>query len=101
MGKANTTRVDLNREFKTLHILYIVNAGISAYLIFALTYLGAHFTAGILKAAVLYTGGFLFINYSIFCAYRHVRIWKYKRAAVESVRFYEKWENWGNDGRVY
>jgi hypothetical protein len=90
MVKTYTSKVEINREFRTLHVLYFLNAGLSTFVLFALLYLGAYFTDGTLNEAILYTGGFLFLNYSFYCVYRHVRIWQNSRAAIKSMRFSEE-----------
>jgi hypothetical protein len=101
MVKTYTSIVERNREFRAFHILYFLNEGLSTIVLFALIYLGAYFTDGSLKEAVLYTGGFLFLIYSFFCVYRHVRIWKNSRAAIKLVRFSEESVGLGNGSHAY
>ena len=90
MVKTYSSIDEIIREFRTLHILYFLNAGLSIIVLLALIYLGVYFTDGMLKEAVLYTGVVLFLGYSSYCVYRHVKIWKNSRVAVKSIRFSEE-----------
>jgi hypothetical protein len=90
MVNIHTSIDELIREFRTLHILYFLNAGLSTIVLFALIYLGVYFSDGMLKEAILYTGGFLFLSYSLYCGYRHAKIWKNSRSAIKLMRFSEE-----------
>ena len=90
MVKTHTSIDEIIREFRTLYILYFLNAGLSTIVLLALIYLGVYFADGMLKEAILYTGVVLFLGYSSYCVYRHVKIWKNSRAAIKSVKFSEE-----------
>ena len=90
MVKTHSSIDETIREFRTLHILYFLNAGLSTIVLFALIYLGVYFADGMLKEAILYTGVVLFLGYSSYCVYRHVKIWKNSRAAVDLMSFSEE-----------
>ena len=90
MVKTHTSIDEIIREFRTLHILYFLNAGLSTIVLLALIYLGVYFADGMLKEAILYTGVVLFLAYSSYCVYRHVKIWKNSRAAIKLTRYSEE-----------
>jgi len=90
MVKTYSSIDEIIREFRTLHILYFLNAGLSIIVLLALIYLGVYFADGMLKEAILYTGVVLFLGYCSYCLYRHVKIWKNSRVAVKSIRFSEE-----------
>ena len=93
MVKTYTSIDELIREFRTLHILFFLSAGLSLCVLFALIYLGAYFTDGNLKEAILFTGGILSLTYSFYCVYRHVKLWKSSREAIGSMRTSEEPRN--------
>ena len=90
MVKTYTSIDELIREFRTLHILFFLSAGLSLCVLFALIYLAAYFTDGLLKQAILFTGGTFFLTYSFYCVYRHVKLWKNSRVAIGSMRISEE-----------
>ena len=90
MVKTHSSIDEIIREFRTLHILYFLNAGLSTIVLLALIYLGVYFADGMLKEAILYTGVVLFIGYGSYCVYRHVKLWKNSRAAIKWTRYSEE-----------